>query len=300
MNPLFNRLLVALDGSKLAELALPVAATFARMNASEITLLHVIEPDAPATIHGDRHIQNRTEATAYLAEVADRLRQDGAIVKTTILAAGPHGVAATIAEEAVSIESDLVFMATHGQGGIRDLLFGRVAQKVVQLSTRPLVIVPATEARPTFVCQTMVVPLDGTQAGEIMLPVAQSLAQMFRCRIVLIRVVPTPGTLQGREAAVATLLPSASATVLRFEESEAGRYLQATAAAWFPQNDVAIEVRRGQVESELMQTLASYRADLAVMSTHGRGGLSAFLDGSIGQRIMSRARCPIVLLRTPE
>ncbi len=296
----FTHLLVALDGSGLAEVALPVAIAFARKNGGEITLLHVVEPDAPATIHGDHHLRTQSEATEYLDTLADSFRREGLAIRTAVVMAGARGVAATISDALDEHGCDLLILATHGEGGLRDLLFGRVAQQVLQLATRPLVIVPAARKLSTFDCATMLVPLDGSESGEIKLPMAASVANMFQCRIVLIRVVPTPGTLQGTGAAVGMLLPGTTAALLRYEVPEAARYLRVIAAEWFPDHNVSIEVLRGQVETELERSLIQHRADLLVMSTHGRSGLSALLEGSIGQRMVSRAVCPILLLRLPD
>ena len=85
MTGLSSHLFVPLDGSELAEVALPVAAALARGRESRITLLHVIEAAPPATIHGERHIQTDEEAADYLAEVADRLRSDELSLETRIL-----------------------------------------------------------------------------------------------------------------------------------------------------------------------------------------------------------------------
>ncbi len=299
MNSEFAHLLVALDGSGLAEVALPVVIAFARKNGSEITLLHVVEPDAPATIHGDYHLRTQLEATEYLDALADSLRRESLAIRTVVAMAGARGVAATISDALEEYGCDLLVLATHGEGGLRDLLFGRVAQQVLHLATRPLVIVPATRKVSPFDCATIMVPLDGSESAEIMLPVAASVASMFECRIVLIRVVPTPGTLQGTGAAVGMLLPGTTAAMLRYEVSEASQYLRETAAEWFPNSNVSIEVLRGQVETELERSLIQHQADLLVMSTHGRTGLSALLEGSIGQRLVSRAVCPMLLLRLP-
>ncbi len=66
---MFKHLLVPLDGSKLAESALPVAAWLAKTLKAPITLLHVIEQDAPEEVHRDRHLTNSDEAEAYLAKL---------------------------------------------------------------------------------------------------------------------------------------------------------------------------------------------------------------------------------------
>ncbi|HXE57026.1 MAG TPA: universal stress protein, partial [Gemmatimonadales bacterium] len=73
----FGHLLVALDGSRLAETVLPVVAAFAARFAARATVVHVVEPGGPATVHGDRHLREAGEAERYLAEVAGWLGSRG-------------------------------------------------------------------------------------------------------------------------------------------------------------------------------------------------------------------------------
>ncbi len=67
---MFKHILVPLDGSKLAEAALPAAVSLAQTFKAPVTLLHIIEQDAPEEIHRDRHLTEAREAEAYLAEIA--------------------------------------------------------------------------------------------------------------------------------------------------------------------------------------------------------------------------------------
>ena len=73
---MFKRLLVPLDGSRLAEAAIPAAHLLAQKAGASVALLHIIEKDAPTQIHGERHLTNIDEATAYLAEAAQRFPPD--------------------------------------------------------------------------------------------------------------------------------------------------------------------------------------------------------------------------------
>src|SRR3972149_3250339 len=61
---MFRHMLVPLDGSRLAEAVLPVTAAFARALGAKVTLLHVVEPAAPTTVHGDVHLTQAEEAVA--------------------------------------------------------------------------------------------------------------------------------------------------------------------------------------------------------------------------------------------
>ena len=74
-----DRILVPLDGSRLAEYAMGAAASLAARFHARLLLLHVLERGAPATVHGDRHLTGVEEAEAYLREVAARWSGDGSL-----------------------------------------------------------------------------------------------------------------------------------------------------------------------------------------------------------------------------
>lgn len=294
----FRHILVTLDGSSLSEVALPVAAELARIAKAPLTLLHVVELDAPATIHGDRHLQTAEEAQGYLDVLVETLAQSDISATAMVYVSEPtRGVDETIASVTASLGSDLTVLASHGEGGMREQLFGRVAQRVIRRSPGPLVVVPATRGNRPFELDVMTLPLDGSSDAEIVLPVASELSRRAGSRVVLLRVVPTPGDLQGSEAAVRTLLPSATATVLRFEVDDAGAYLREIASTWFPERTCTIDVRRGPVEEEIRQAVEAHETDLLVMCTHGRSGLSALLEGSLGAHLLNTTPCPILLFR---
>jgi nucleotide-binding universal stress UspA family protein len=75
--PAFRHLLVPLDGSKLAEAVLPPVRELARRFGARVTLLHVLERGAPRTVHGQSHLVDEAEATAYLTGVAKELAAAG-------------------------------------------------------------------------------------------------------------------------------------------------------------------------------------------------------------------------------
>ena len=69
---MFKHILLPLDGSQLAEAALPVVVYLADKLKAQVTLLHIIEKNAPASVHGQRHLTNEAEACQYLQEVAEK------------------------------------------------------------------------------------------------------------------------------------------------------------------------------------------------------------------------------------
>src|SRR3989304_2512968 len=135
-----------LDGSRLAEAVLPVAAAFARALGAKVTLLHVVEPAAPATVHGDVHLTQAAEAEGYLRGVAGGMAAQGVHAEGRGARGGE--AAAVIASRAASLEADLIILCTHGRGEVRVLLFGRVAEQVLARGTIPVLFLkPAPVGR---------------------------------------------------------------------------------------------------------------------------------------------------------
>jgi len=168
---MFKRLLVPLDGSHLAEVVLPLVERVAVDFQSTVLLLHVLERGAPREIHGERHLKAVPEAREYLEGIAARLRQRGIPVEQHAHDAPEGDVARSVAAHADEQRADLIALCTHGSGRMRDLLFGSIAQKVLNCGTTPVLLVrPETAgSAPSFEPQTVLVPLDATAAAEVAL-----------------------------------------------------------------------------------------------------------------------------------
>src|SRR5215813_2576989 len=125
---MFRTLLVPLDGSELAERALPYATALASASNARLVLIRVALAPAPATLDGATWAQDQSaaiqEAEQYLASVADRLR-----TRAPIATGVPYGRAASGILDSISeIRPDAVVMATHGRTGWKHLLVGSVAE----------------------------------------------------------------------------------------------------------------------------------------------------------------------------
>ena len=97
---MFTRLLVPLDGSRMAETALPIVERLAAIDNASVILLHVIERGAPATVHGDRHLTAVDEANAYLETIAASLRAKNIPVSAHTHEVPQGNVARSIADHA--------------------------------------------------------------------------------------------------------------------------------------------------------------------------------------------------------
>lgn len=300
---MYRRILVPLDGSRLAEAVLPVAARLGAAHDARVILLHVLERGAPAAVHGERHLRAPDEAGAYLAHVADTLSAQG--VDVTIHAHEvPEGhVPRSIASHAAEEDADLILLSTHGSGGVHQMLFGSVGQQALSLGTTPVLLVrTAAGASPAPVeAGRILVPLDTSPQAEAALEPAMQLARALDAAIHLVTVVPTVGTTTREMHAVAQVMPTASRAALELEEDHARDYLNGVVARVREEGlPVTASVRRGDVAGVLTEEARAPEVSLVVIATHGHAGMRAAWTGSVAARLLDRTRTPILLLRLDE
>jgi nucleotide-binding universal stress UspA family protein len=144
-----QRVMVALDGSDLAESVLEPAAALVDATGGRLILGHVLTTGLLLggdllPLLPDDAVRVREEAEAYLEDVAERLRADGRSVEIKLMESGSAGAA--IPAMAQDARADLVALATHGHGGLRRMMLGSVADKVLRSSPLPLLVLrPGTE-----------------------------------------------------------------------------------------------------------------------------------------------------------
>ncbi len=297
---MFKRLLVLLDGSPLAETAVPIAAQLAHLVAGQLTLLHIIERHPPAEVHHVRHLANVTEAKAYLEDVAQRVYLSDLQVDIHVHTNAVDEVTRSIIAHAAELQADLIVMCTHGRSGPRRFLFGSIAQQVIAHGTTPVLLIPPrlSEHPPQFNLRQIVVPLDGNPDHEQGLPVAIELAQIAHAAIHLVVVVPKIESLKDEKAATGKLLPLTTTVILDMEQQDADDYLH-TQMAKVHTRGIAVqaEVSRGEPASAVLAAVRRANADLIVLGTHGKTGMDAFWSNSITPKVSDQSPAPVLLVR---
>jgi nucleotide-binding universal stress UspA family protein len=144
----YKHILVPLDGSPLAELALADAFALAELSQAEVTLLQVVPPidhviagEAEHPIFVDQQWEAKKGfAHEYLLSVCKRVGCPDTIIHTAV-EMGP--AAETIIEYAQRHPVDLIVMATHGRSGLQRWVYGSVADKVLRGAAQPVLLVRA-------------------------------------------------------------------------------------------------------------------------------------------------------------
>ena len=145
---MYSRLLVPLDGSATAELALHHAAALARLSGATLVLLHVIEEmkhcngfERPQVYVEQVRPGFLAAGQALLDAAAARLRGQGLTVETLLIESKGERVSALVAQQALSARCDLVVLGTHGRRGVDRLLLGSDAEQVARIAPVPVMLV---------------------------------------------------------------------------------------------------------------------------------------------------------------
>lgn len=300
---MFKKILVPLDGSNLAEAALPPAASLAQTLDAPVTLLHVVEQNPPQEVHHDHHLTKFDEAVDYLRDVAERAFPKGVKVDSYVRTAEIKDVAASIVQQAnEEIKPDLIVMCAHGQTGFRALIFGGIAQQVLARGHAPLLLLQpkVAESRP-FTVRRVLVPLDSESMHDNSLPYAELLAKAYAAEIYLLTIIPTYATLTGENAAASSMLPATTTAILEIKEQTVKEDLQGHLDELLRAGCAAkAEILRGDPAALIVKTAKKVEADLILLSTHRKAGINAFWARSVAPNVVRKTQIPILLLPLSE
>jgi len=296
---MFDRVLVPLDASPLAECVLPHVVAVARTFNSQVTLLHVLErgESAGRSVPIDPlawHI-SKAEAKGYLDGVAARLGEAGVRVEAVLL----EGRAArTVVELATSQDAGLIMLSSHGRSGLSGWNVSSVAQQIIMRVRRSVMIVrayqPAVEQLGGAHYHRVLVPLDGSQRAEWVLPAVTTLADVHGSHIVVAHAVPRP-ELPCREP----LSPDDARLAEQLEQRnwrEATAYLEQLVLRLPPGVETRL-LRTDNVTIALHDLVDQEQIDLVVLSAHGYSGATRFPYGSRVTSFIAYGSTPLLIVQ---
>lgn len=280
---MFHHLLVPLDGSELAERALPFAERVARATGATIHLVRVVVPPSdheldawaadamyiPAGYYTDMLDSETRHATAYL----DRIHAQMSAIGLHVRAAPLIGHAAsTLLDYERTAGIDLVVMSSHGRTGLARLAFGSVADHLLHHGAVPMLLVQVI-GDPAGL-GGVVVPLDGSARAEEALGIVTSLPHDVLGEVTLLRVIDAPE-----------------------QRAAADRYL-ARVAERLERAQLVCQCRVEQGDPAEAIIAAAGATRLVAMTTHGRTGLTRWVLGSVADRVAHSGTSGVLLVRS--
>lgn len=301
---MYSKILVPLDGSKTAENVLPFARCFARSLQIPVELMAVMDMAEIArnvsagerlfldTLMDDEAIRYRN----YLETVARNFPIGS--VQCTV----KKGKAADVIIESTTGETEtLIAMATHGRSGLGRFLLGSVAEKVLRGASNPLLLVRATEKTPPPwdmpALKSIIVPLDGSELAESVLPSVEELAKNLDLEVTLLGVYGVPhAASSGSEGFYSPTRIDEFIGRLRTETLE---YLEKKAAELKGKgvDQVSFVAKEGLAADEIISTARHTPDNLIAMCTHGRAGMTRWVLGSVTETVVRHSDDPVLVVR---
>ncbi|MFC2023984.1 universal stress protein [Chloroflexota bacterium] len=313
---MYKRMLVSLDGSELSEMVFPYVKELAGRLNLDVFLLCVHGPEEAETLPVYRaYIEHKAE---FIKRQADAVREKVGAGGEGLNVSGELAIgypAEEILRYAEDKDIDLIVMATHGRSGIRRWVTGSVADKVLQASKVPIWLVRAGDtsgvAYDKWPKRTILVPLDGSELAELVLPHVEALAKQpgsEPVEVVLFRVYemaaalgyyPPSARFETPGGAVHVMPQDFALGEVDKQKALAEQYLAGVEKRLTKAGlKVRSEVRLGEPAEEIAEFANANPFNFIVMATHARSGLSRWAYGSVAAKVLHGVSSPLLMVRT--
>ena len=278
----YRKILVAYDGSSSARNALSLASQLAREDKSWIKVLAVVPPyQGDLELIGVSDIKEAIigpgqELLAEARQLADR---EGVNILTNLEQGEPYEQIVHVAEEE---NCDLIIMGRRGKGKMERALIGSVTARVIGHTAKDVLVIPENGK---LSWENILLATDGSPCCDNALARALEIAQERKVKLSAVSVVYTNDEFYAVGQEIMKELYQEADTVLDKVRKWAG--------------DLGVQaelfVRDGEPHQAITDLAAEISASLIVMGSHGRKGLTRLLMGSVTERVIGYADCPVLV-----
>jgi nucleotide-binding universal stress UspA family protein len=302
---MYDFILVPLDGSKLAECVLPHADAFARSFDAEITLLRILEKNQTNTSAQMFDFLNwqiqKTKATLYLEEIRARFQESDIRAQTKVLEGlVTEGITAFAQNEGMN----LIILSSHGRHGFTQWGISSITQKIILSAPTSVLLIrarhqniPDGELSITPLYQHILVPLDGSQRAEYVLPIITQLAHVHKPKIHLVHVVYPPE--MARQMPLTPEDIDLSNRVVARNREEAEQYLEQVKSRAYLQG-ITVQthlITSDHIAAALYQVVEEEHIDMVTLSAHGYSGKHQWPYGSVVNNFILYGKVSLLIVQ---
>jgi len=277
-------MLVAIDGSVSGMHALKESFKLAAKEKSWITVVSVVPPyegDLDMVAIGNVQHAMRFPCEKALAEAEALAKAERVLIKTVCEEGDPYE---RIVDLADAENCELIVMGRKGSGAMSRSLVGSVAARVIGFSTRDVLIIPMNAV---VDWKSILVATDGSRYSAAAVERAIDFASSYGGTLSFVSVVDVPAEFYGEAPqAVEDLVTKARGYVEKAKQQAEAAGVKAEAL-----------VREGETHQVLLTLAAGMHATAIVMGSHGRTGLKRLLMGSVTEKVIGLASCPVLVSR---
>ena len=300
---MYSKVLVPLDSSKTAENVLPLARCFARSLQIPVELLGVIDiVDMASHLATDKlsiiHAMV-DDASRRFAEYLEGIAQNVFPTGTARCTIQTGSAAEAIINYAATDKQTLIALATHGRSGLNRWLLGSVAEKVLRGGSNPTLVVRARDDKnPSWAMATLkriIVPLDGSEMSERILPYIKELAKRLDLEVKLVRLYA--GLAAAGDGFYSPHQLDALTARLR---EETVTYLESKTEEMKRQglNRISFAAKEGSEADEILAIARQTPDTMIAMCTHGRSGVQRWALGSVTETVVRHSGAPVLVVRS--
>lgn len=293
-----KNILFPTDFSNCAAQALEHALFLAKQTGASVHLIHAIvlhqeDPHNPAY-----HFPDPVELQEKLGRVAKEMMhttlqassQNNENIDIIVEELRGYSTPHLILEYARSRDIDLIVMGTHGRRGLDYMFLGSVAQEVVREASCPVYTIRESEQpRLPQRIDTILSPIDFSAYSGAALSVALEAVRMYGAKLQILHVI---------EKAVYPSFyeppPKSDTNLLELVQEEIARFYAESAGT---EGGAEFNVVQGHVVHEILEFAKRKKVDLIVIATHGLSGLKHLLLGSVAEKIIRQAPCPVLTVK---
>jgi nucleotide-binding universal stress UspA family protein len=296
-----DKILFPTDFSRCADQALAHAVFLAEKYEAELHVLHVVtifkdQPDIVSNEIADteKTVRNLEEiAEKQLNKVVDSKGSDDMTLITTTkrsISAAP-----AIMEYSTEYNIDFIVMGTHGRRGFGHLLLGSTAEEVVRLSKCPVfTIKELKEAKPVMHLNNILIPVDFSDHSKIALSHASEIAQSYKAQLQILHIIEEtmhPAFSLSGKSSIFDLIPGIEDDCRKRTEKMVNETVP-------PQVKYDVHIKGGSAASDIIRFAKENSTDLIVIATHGLTGLEHMLLGSVTEKVVRMAHCPVFTVKS--
>lgn len=293
-----KRIVAGTDFSEASKIALNAAVDLALAHGAELTIVHAVDPMVASLEMTSQVVVDDTREA--LEALAKSIKSQGVKVATQ-MRLGKSWWA--IDEAASETMADLVVLASHGRTGLAKLAIGSTADRVLRSCPSPVLMIPikssgAMAATTPSQWKRGVVGIDFSDESLLAAHLAARLLHRSRNERTSLHLFHTVAlTIEFRGPDLPIALPE------QWEQAESASKTQLESIAADLRSakcDVQSATYRGYPSDGILHEARSTKADFIALGTHGRGTVNRMLLGSVAERVLYQAECPVLTVRHPK